>query len=71
MRAFVVLLVVSVVAGGLVIWLNRRDIVGGFPGLGAFVQELGLGMVGADRPAGRSPRTAPPTSWGRSCSAWG
>jgi lysyl-tRNA synthetase, class II len=49
-RAFVVLLVVSVVAGGLVIWLNRRDIVGGFPGPGAFVQELGLGMVGASGP---------------------
>lgn len=49
-RAFVVLLVVSVLAGGLVIWLNRRDIVGGFPGLGEFVQELGLGMVGANGP---------------------
>jgi lysyl-tRNA synthetase class 2 len=49
-RAFVVLLLVSVVSGGLVIWLNRRDIVGGFPGLGDFVQELGLGMVGANGP---------------------
>ena len=49
-RAFVVLLGVSVLAGGLVIWLNRRDIVGGFPGLSAFVQELGLGMVGATGP---------------------
>lgn len=49
-RAFVVLLVVSVLAGGLVIWLNRRDIVGGFPGPGELVQELGLGMVGANGP---------------------
>lgn len=49
-RAFVVLLVVSVVVGGLVLWLNRRDIEGGFPGLGAFVHELGLGMVGVTGP---------------------
>jgi lysyl-tRNA synthetase class 2 len=49
-RAFVVLLVVSVGAGGLVIWLNRGDIVGGFPGLGGLVQQLGLGMVGATGP---------------------
>jgi lysyl-tRNA synthetase class 2 len=49
-RAFVVLFLASVVAGGLVLWLNRRDLVGGFPGPAAFVQELGLGMVGLTGP---------------------
>jgi lysyl-tRNA synthetase class 2 len=41
---------VSFVAGGLVLWLNRRDVVGGFPGPSDFVQELGLGMVGVSGP---------------------
>ena len=49
-RAFFVLLVVSVAAAALVLWLNRRDLVGGFPGPAAFVQELGLGMVGLEGP---------------------
>lgn len=49
-RAFVVLLLFSVTAGVLVIWLNRRDIPGGFPGPGVLAQELLLGFVGADGP---------------------
>jgi lysyl-tRNA synthetase, class II len=49
-RAFVVLLAVSVLAGSLVLWLNRRDVVGGFPGAGELVRELVLGMVGATGP---------------------
>jgi lysyl-tRNA synthetase class 2 len=49
-RVFLLLLAVSVTAGGLVIWLNRRDVVGGFPAPSAFLQELALGMVGADGP---------------------
>ena len=49
-RAFVLLLAVSVVTGGIVLWLNRRDVVGGFPGPAHFVRELGLGMVGLDGP---------------------
>ncbi len=49
-RAFAVLLLVSVAAGVLVIWLNRRDIPGGFPGLGELGQELLYGFVGANGP---------------------
>ncbi|GAA2734914.1 phosphatidylglycerol lysyltransferase domain-containing protein [Pedococcus aerophilus] len=49
-RAFVVLLVVSVAAGTLVLWLNRRELVGGFPGAGELARELVLGFVGADGP---------------------
>nr|WP_272955445.1 phosphatidylglycerol lysyltransferase domain-containing protein [Pedococcus badiiscoriae] len=49
-RAFVVLLTVSVVTGSLVLWLNRHMIVGGFPGLWNLAQELVLGMVGANGP---------------------
>jgi lysyl-tRNA synthetase class 2 len=49
-RAFVLLLGVSVVIGGFVLWLNRRDVVGGFPGPAELAQELGLGMVGLDGP---------------------
>ncbi|SDP69368.1 lysyl-tRNA synthetase, class 2 [Pedococcus dokdonensis] len=49
-RAFVLLLVLSVVFGVVVLWLNRRDVVGGFPGFADLVRELGLGMVGLDGP---------------------
>jgi lysyl-tRNA synthetase class 2 len=49
-RAFVVLLVVSAAAGTFVIWLNRDDIVGGFPSLGTLVTELVYGAVGATGP---------------------
>ncbi len=49
-RAFVVLLLVSCVAAALVLWLNRRDLVGGFPGPADFLHELGLGMVGVTGP---------------------
>ena len=49
-RLFVALLVVSILAGTLVIWLNRREIVGGFPGLGDLTRELAYGMVGATGP---------------------
>ncbi|MGO4343236.1 phosphatidylglycerol lysyltransferase domain-containing protein [Pedococcus sp. 2YAF34] len=49
-RLFFALLAVSLVAGTLVIWLNRRDTVGGFPGLGDLVRELAYGMVGATGP---------------------
>lgn len=49
-RAFVLLLVASVVIGGFVLWLNRRDVVGGFPAPAELAQELGLGMVGLDGP---------------------
>ena len=49
-RVFVVLLLVSVTSGVLVIWLNRHEIVGGFPGLGALGQELLYGFVGANGP---------------------
>jgi lysyl-tRNA synthetase class 2 len=49
-RLFFALLVVSIVSGTLVIWLNRRDIVGGFPGLGDLSRELAYGMVGANGP---------------------
>jgi lysyl-tRNA synthetase, class II len=49
-RAFVVLLVVSAATGVLVIWLNRDDIVGGFPSLGALVTQLVYGAVGANGP---------------------
>lgn len=49
-RVFVVLALVSVGLGALVIWLNRRDIVGGFPGPALFFQELASGMVGLDGP---------------------
>ena len=49
-RAFVVLLVVSVAAGTLVLWLNRRELGGGFPGAGELARELVLGFVGADGP---------------------
>ena len=49
-RAFAVLLLVSVVSGILVIWLNRHEVVGGFPGPGGLARELVLGFVGADGP---------------------
>jgi lysyl-tRNA synthetase class 2 len=49
-RAFVVLVVVSVALGSTVIWLNRDDIVGGMPGLGSLGGELLLGAVGANGP---------------------
>jgi lysyl-tRNA synthetase class 2 len=49
-RAFVLLVVVSVGIGGFVLWLNRRDVAGGFPGPADLVQELALGMVGLDGP---------------------
>lgn len=49
-RAFVLLLVASVVIGTFVLWLNRNDTLGGFPRLNDLVQELGLGMVGANGP---------------------
>jgi lysyl-tRNA synthetase class 2 len=49
-RAFVVLLVVSVVAGAATLWLNRRDVVGGFPGPRDLARELVLGLVGLDGP---------------------
>ena len=49
-RALAVLLLVSVVSGTLVIWLNRREVEGGFPGTGRLAQELLHGFVGADGP---------------------
>ena len=49
-RAFVVLLAVSMGTGMLVIWLNRDAVVGGFPGFGALVTELAYGAVGANGP---------------------
>jgi lysyl-tRNA synthetase class 2 len=49
-KAFVVLLAVSIAAGVLVLWLNRDAVVGGFPGPGALVAELAYGAVGADGP---------------------
>jgi lysyl-tRNA synthetase class 2 len=49
-RLFFILLVVSIASGTLVIWLNRRDIVGGFPGLGDLSRELAYGLVGANGP---------------------
>ncbi|KQU65455.1 hypothetical protein ASD62_08980 [Phycicoccus sp. Root563] len=49
-RAFGVLLSISVVAGTLVLWLNRHELAGGFPGLGELARELLYGFVGADGP---------------------
>jgi lysyl-tRNA synthetase class 2 len=49
-RAFVVLGVVSVGVAAVALWLNRHDLVGGFPGLGDFVREVLLGAVGLDGP---------------------
>jgi lysyl-tRNA synthetase class 2 len=49
-RAFVVLGLVSLVAGTLVVWLNRRDLVGGFPGPGDLLTELVYGAVGVSGP---------------------
>jgi lysyl-tRNA synthetase, class II len=49
-KAFVVLLAVSIAAGVLVVWLNREDLAGGFPSFGALVSELALGAVGASGP---------------------
>ena len=49
-RAFAVLLLVSVVSGILVIWLNRHEVVGGFPGPGELARELVLGFVGDNGP---------------------
>ena len=49
-KAFVVLLAVSVAAGVLVIWLNRADLAGGFPSLGPLATQLAYGAVGATGP---------------------
>ncbi|WP_270887234.1 phosphatidylglycerol lysyltransferase domain-containing protein [Pedococcus sp. 5OH_020] len=49
-RAFAVLLVVSIGIGTAVIWLNRRDIAGGMPAPTALAGELVLGAVGSDGP---------------------
>jgi lysyl-tRNA synthetase, class II len=49
-RAFVVLLGVSVLAGLLVLWLSRREIVGGWPPLTDLLREIGYGMLGLDGP---------------------
>jgi lysyl-tRNA synthetase class 2 len=49
-RAFFVLFAVSLLAGTLVLWLNRRDIVGGWPGLASVWTEVVYGMVGANGP---------------------
>jgi lysyl-tRNA synthetase class 2 len=49
-RAFVVLLVVSVLAGLLVLWLSRREIVGGWPPLTDALREIAYGMLGLDGP---------------------
>jgi lysyl-tRNA synthetase class 2 len=49
-RLFLALLVASVVAGTVVIWLNRHETVGGFPGLGDLARELAYGMVGGTGP---------------------
>lgn len=49
-RAFAVLTLVSIVVAAAVMWLNRRDIVGGFPGPVAFAGEVALGAVGMDGP---------------------
>jgi lysyl-tRNA synthetase class 2 len=49
-RAGAVLFVVSVVAGWSVIWLNRHDIRGGWPGVTPVAQEIIYGLVGANGP---------------------
>ena len=49
-RAFIVLLGVSVLAGLLVLWLSRREIVGGWPPLPDLLREIGYGMLGLDGP---------------------
>ncbi len=49
-RAFLGLLVLSLVIGTVVIWLNRKDLVGGFPGVTTLAQQLVYGMVGANGP---------------------
>ncbi|WP_406829477.1 phosphatidylglycerol lysyltransferase domain-containing protein [Pedococcus sp. KACC 23699] len=49
-RAFFVLLAISVFSGALVIWLNRHEIAGGFPGPVELGEELLYGFVGANGP---------------------
>jgi lysyl-tRNA synthetase, class II len=49
-RALVLLLLFSVVAGSVGIWLARDDIVGGWPPLGDLASQVGLGMVGVSGP---------------------
>ena len=49
-RTFVVLAAVSLVAGVVVIWLNRREVVGGWPSSTTLAHEVVVGMVGLDGP---------------------
>ncbi|QGN59505.1 DUF2156 domain-containing protein [Nostocoides sp. HKS02] len=49
-RAGAVLFAVSVVAGGSVLWLNRHDIRGGWPGVTPVAEEILFGLVGANGP---------------------
>jgi lysyl-tRNA synthetase class 2 len=49
-RAFVILFAVSLAAGTALLWLNRHDIAGGWPGLLDAWTEVVYGMVGVNGP---------------------
>lgn len=50
LRAFVVLFVASTVIGWLMLWLDRRAIVGGWPGTWEVLRHVWLGLVGISGP---------------------